>query len=461
MRFSRLPATCWRAVLLLAIAQLYACGSDGQHAGDTATTPTSQLEDNSPNANISVSEPDTFQLALDVSIGGYVINNNVTLFCSEQFSYCNTDVDANSIETLHAVSRFGHTFSGWRSSDTTTSDSAVFDAATLDVNITTDTRINASFQSTLTSDAMSADSTNWSCENQGAAEFRALHLGDSLTLGPTLVGESSFYVPEPKSIAFYEQGAGRHVTAPLVLSMYGLLIAGPRNGSLDQPLPQDHYWKQATAQQNTAANQFNAVVIALGSNDATDVINGLDADFVIEQRVKPLLQWLGNKPVYWILPHYARWPTAMQNIHFSGTQDGLDCGCNSAAAHTGSQCNIVDEMQSCSVDPDMQQQTIAAFRAIHALRERLAALQDEYENLIVIDPAQTIAAASNDQHDLYATMSPTMDTIHFSLQGAEWYAWLHAWLAIHADSNCALTALPKWQMGTSEIAMAAQLDIAP
>jgi len=458
MLFSRLPATCWRAVLLLAIAQLYACGSDAQHTDDAAAaaTPTSQLEVDSLSANISVSEPDTFQLALDVSSGGYVINDNVTLFCSEQFSYCNTDVDANSIETLHAVSRFGHTFEGWSASDTATPD-----ATTFDVNVAANTSVNASFQSTLTSDAMSADSTNWSCENHSASEFRALHLGDSLTLGPMLAGKNGFYMPEPKSIEFYEQRAGSHVIAPLVISMYGFLIAGPRNGNLEQPLQQDHYWKQAAAKQNATVDQFNAVVVALGSNDATDVINGLDADFVIEQRVKPLLQWLGNKPVYWILPHYAHWPTAMQNIRFSGTHDGLDCGCNGAAAHTGSQCNIIDEMQSCSVDPGMQQQTIAAFRAIHALRERLAALQDEYENLIVIDPAQTIAAASNDQHDLYATMSPTTDTIHFSLQGAEWYAWLHAWLAIHADANCALPALPKWQMGTSEIAMAAQLDIAP
>jgi lysophospholipase L1-like esterase len=251
------------------------------------------------------------------------------------------------------------------------------------------------------------------------------------------------------------------VKQPLVLSMYGNLIAGPRNGDLAQLLPEDHYWKQLAAEKNATVDQFDAVVVALGTNDTVDITNGLDPDFIIEQRARPLLQWLGTKPVYWILPHYARWPTAMQNIRFSSTRDGLDCHCNGTSGHTGTQCNILDEMQACAVDDDLQRQTINTFRAIHALRERLVALQDEYANLIIVDAAQTVASVSNGSNDLYTTMSVTTDTTHFSTQGSEWYAWLHAWLAMHADPGCTMPALPKWQMNSSEIAMAAQLESAP
>lgn len=452
MLYSRLPALCRQVVLLLSIAQLHGCGSNGQSNG-SSTTPSNQIGDLPQNADVSTPVPDASVLNLNVSRGGYVINGNVTLLCSEQFSYCETEANVGSIETLHAVSRFGHSFTGWMPSATS--------REALDLIVAGSTEVDAFFQPSMASDAMAANHENWSCQNDSNLTFRALHLGDSLTLGPALGTDARAYMPEPASIAFYEQQAGSHVSRPLVVSQYGFLVVGFGNGDPEQTLQENHHWRQSLKQQGSSIDDFDAVVVALGSNDILQILAGLDADFVIEQRVKPLLHWIGQKPVYWILPHYARWPAAMQNIRFNGTSEGLNCSCTGGIGHTATQCNIVDEMQSCAVDQALQQKTIEAFRAIHALRARLAELQNDHANLIVVDPAATIAAASNDQHDLYATMLLPADTIHFSLQGSEWFAWLHAWLAMHGNANCALPELPKWQMGTAEAAMAAQLHAAP
>jgi hypothetical protein len=452
MLFSRLPALCGRAFLLLLVAQLYACGSGGQNA--RATSPASNVDDHPGNTDVSVSEPDIYQLSVDMPDGGYVLDTDVDLLCSEQFSMCSTEVAASTVKTLRATSRFGYVFSGWNISDDPTQ--------VLDIAVIENTAVSASFEAVPQASDMAADYKNWSCDQDTAADFRVLHLGDSLTLGPIPGKKFNVFMPEPVSISFYEQSAGKRVLEPMILAMHGFLTIGPGNGNTGQAFSENNYWKQAAEKRQAEIDDFDGVVVALGSNDITQIINdGLDPDFIVEQRIKPLLQWLGERPVYWILPHYGRWPTAMQNIQFKGTADGLDCSCDSSGNHPSTQCHILDEMQSCAIDESQQKQTIEAFRAIHALRARLAALQDEYANLIVVDPVQTVAAASNGGYDLYATLTPSIDTIHFSLQGAEWYAWLHAWLALHVDTNCNMPPLSKWQMGNAELAMAAQLDSAP
>lgn len=453
MLFSRLPPPGRQGLLLLLVLQLYACSSGNGNAN--TTVPESQVGNPSANINVSISTPDTYALDVDISNGGYVFDTDTDLLCLDQSRGCKRDIDVNEIKTLRAISRFGYEFAGWNISS--------IQAQTLDIAVTQDIDITASFRPVNTSTTMLADYQKWSCNSSDASNFRALHLGDSLTQGPTPGFDDQVrdYMPEPASIAFYEQHAGDRIQEPLILATRGYLVAGRPEGGLEQEITEEHYWKQEAEKQHFTVEDFDVAVVALGSNDEIQIAFGLDPDFVIEHRVKPLLQWLGNRQVYWILPHYGYWPRTMQGINFSGKADGLHCACNSRGNPASTQCNIVSEMQVCAVDQALQQRTIDAFRIIHTLRERLAALQDEYDNVIVIDPVQTVAAASNNQHDLYATISPQKDTIHFSLQGAEWYAWLHAWLALHADPNCSLPALQKWRMGPAEVAMAAELDSVP
>jgi lysophospholipase L1-like esterase len=440
--FAALPRLFCGAMLVLALS---GCGSEGSGAHSSEN----RVDQPSDNDNSQdVTEPVTVKL--DVSRGGYVANLSATLYCGDGGSTCETKQRHAYAERLGAIARFGAKFNGWLDSPSSDSDRSLW--------VSEDITPQAAF-----SKVEKTDDIKMYCEDTGTAAFRTLHLGDSLTAGLLLGSANHRLALVSAAINYYERKADRNIQDPVIIAAAGIRTSGqivqkssPASDSADG-LPADHFWQQNLDVLSFTPDDFDAIVVALGSNDLQDMFVGMSADSVVEQRIRPLLNWLGDRPVYWILPHYGRWPKEMQNIRFSSTSGGIDCRCDGAVLHTSAQCNIVGEMQSCAVDSQLQRKTIDTFRAIHSLREHIAALQDEYTNLIVVDPAEAITTASNDQYDLYATMTPAIDTVHFSPQGAEWYAWLHAWLGMHANSDCTMPGLPKWQMGAAETAMAAEL----
>lgn len=440
--------------LFVAAALLYGCGNGDHNAVDAASL------DAQP-GTIPENDDPQFQapsavVTLSTNEGGYVINGRYSIFCDVEHEFCDINTAYGSIESLTAISRFGHSFLQWQQNHSIPVEASTNLQLIADRNVS----VEASFQKL-------EEIANPVCiATPEAARFRTLHLGDSLTAtqcwgrncpSPTAINTQA---PEREAIQFYETSMANNTDSPRVIAVGGHRINGTnvmQTRASDEAIgfEMDHYWKLRLEQFGESVEDFDAATIALGTNDLNDYIDeSVDMEFIFEQRVRPLLQWLGNRPVLWIMPHYSHSSFSHGNLNLYAKPDGLACACADNAPAT-TECNLATALQQCDATEEETHNTIARFKAIHEFRQRLSDLQNEYSNLYVVDAAQLIAEQSHGNYDLYQQL--LRDNLHFSPQGVEWYSWTHAYLAQIANPACNQPT-PVWSMGTAEVTMMALLS---
>jgi len=441
-------------VLCLTATLVNACSSSNGVQNDAATPQVVSPNNLNADPTIAIDAPHT--LKVSVSGDGYVSDTSGAFNCGSGGNKCSIEGEPGSEVKLIAAAHFGSRMAQWN------------DTHTASINHTTLIGEHAVIGATFEKIHEIPDAT-LACNQPATPNFRALHLGDSLTAGFQVRFASDEESPLFNALAEYSARFDPQAAKPVTIAGIARRITGETLGdraSSSEPVPlaENHYWQQQLNARSLSVTDFNVAVVALGSNDVTDIIAGLSADDVVEQRIRPLLAWLGDRPVYWILPHYSRWPIELRGVQFSATSDGFNCDCKSAPGYNSSSpatgCAVRNVLEACNSAPDLIVQTETAFHAVYELRLRLQQLQYEYPNLIVVDPATTIVNASANNYDLYATMAQRFDSIHFSLQATNWFEWLHAYLANHANPTCNLL-LEQWQMTEQEHQMgeAVWLDV--
>lgn len=434
--FKKLPLN------ILVAVSLSACGSGGGDSSQGGTPP---------------SQPQA-SFVLSTDEGGYIFDGERTLYCEPDHEFCEKDAIPGSIESLSAVARFGYAFSHWRRNGT----GEISTDAELQLITEISEHIAASFQKLDTASVPTCATTD------SAPKSRALHLGDSLTANqcwgncPTLLYDFSLE-PTRESVRFYTSTIAGNTLPPRVIAMGGQRITGTNlyfspPSAAASGFTTDNYWTYFLDGYEEPINDFDIAVIALGSNDLFDLSRGqVTMDFIFESRVKPLLDWIGNMPVIWVLPYYALRDMPLVSFNLYAHEEGFACTCgdNPPAA---AQCDLIQSLQQCGASGQEIQQAVTAFKAVHEFRQRLASLQYEYPNLRVADAAELVARHSLGRYDLYQELQS--DYLHLSRQGQDWFAWAQAYLAQTSNPACPWTA-SVWQMGDAETAMAILLNSTP
>lgn len=451
MSFSRLAKVRRCAALVLYTSLLVACGSDG--SGTTGTTSASNPQDPALDNNIDAPATATVQLQLAVSGNGIVRDGDDAVFCDASGEYCRATRPADSIEQVETAARFGYRLT------TLHINAAPTPATTASVVLSADTRIAASFARDTGVNAVSCDA------GPDAPPFRSLHLGDSLTAAQCWGNCPAYYVPQSgvparQSISWYATRMAGNTVAPRIIALGGERSNGT-NLYLDRwtdaiaGFDQDNLWTKALRAEAESLDDFAAVVIALGTNDLADFqVGRLGIDDIVNRRIRPLLDWIGNRPVIWMLPHYSHKGLNADGFRLYSTADGIGCSCGNANS-VAAGCNLTQALAQCGATPTEHDNVTVMFRTIYQFRRQLFALQDDYPNLQVIDPATLLSQQSNGNYDLFRERRS--DTIHLSPQGTEWYAWVHAYAAQLANPACAATP-PPTQMSAAEIAMGEALE---
>jgi len=447
-RLRRQLPSCFAALILCG------CGN-GEHAATAATDPAT-LTGTQQN---SIPSKTTVAITASTNEGGYLTDQNAAMFCDSTNEFCNYLTAYNAIESIKAISRFGYQLVQWQSSATEQTASSV----ALELIANEDISVQATFEKR--TDISAADCS----APVPSKRFRTLHLGDSLTEGqcwktnciPQFATDTK--ESERESIRFYETGMASNADAPRTIAVGGTRINGTNialssDGNQPSGFEADNFWQWSLSRHQESPEDFDAVVVGLGTNDIADIFYDVaDVDAVFENRVKPLLQWIGGKPIFWILPHYSLKPFANGGINLYAKADGIACSCGDNATAT-TQCDLVQALNQCNAPADKAGDTVKVFKAVHAFRMRMLELQYEYPNLHVIDAEQLIAERTHGQYDLYQQLKD--DKLHFLPQGLEWYAWVHAYLGQSTNTACALP-VPHWEMSAAEIAMMSQLEAAP
>jgi hypothetical protein len=440
--------------LFFAAALLLGCGSGDHGAVDTAA-PATQTGTIPENDDQQLHAP-TANITITTNEGGYVINDSRSIFCDVEHEFCDTNAALGSIESLTAISRFGHSLKHWQQ------DGSALEETRSDLLLIADTNVSiaASFQK-------QEEIANPVCiAPPEAARFRTLHLGDSLTDTQCWGNCRHYYFqltdspPLRESVHYYILQLATNAVQPRVISAGGERINGT-NLYMDQwsesikGFNANHLWQTALITEGESLDDFDAVVIALGTNDLVDVDEAhLSIADIVNERIKPLLEWIGNKPVVWLLPHYIN--NRQDNPGFTtySTPEGMGCGCNPTDTATAG-CQLAQALEQCDLSPQMQNRVKFMFASVNELRQRIYTLQNEYPNLHVIDPATVISQASNGNYDLF---QHRRDAIHFDAQGSEWYAWTHAYAAQLTNPACGDSLAPT-SMSPTEIAMGEALGV--